>query len=125
MVVYFCLSWNRMPYNTQGLAAQFQRLEEWSAKGRVPLYLWLYHCFPRERADRLGKWHCFPGFFAHELGHFYYGHIWKLIATSSVLTVAGFYIANLALTGLLDTFAYLGLRDVADVAAFPLLILSS
>jgi Zn-dependent protease with chaperone function len=61
---------------------------------------------------------------AHELGHFYYRHIWKLIASSSVLTVAGFYIANLALTGLIDTFAYLGLRDVADVAAFPLLILS-
>jgi len=68
VVVYFCLSWNRMPYNTQGLAAQFRRLEEWSAKGGVPLYLWLYHCFPRERADRLGKWYCFPGFFAHELG---------------------------------------------------------
>jgi len=61
---------------------------------------------------------------AHELGHFYHKHIWKMIATASVLTVAGFYIANLALTGLLNTFGYLGLRDVTDVAAFPLLMLS-
>jgi len=61
---------------------------------------------------------------AHELGHYCHKHIWKLIGTGSLLTLGGFYLAHLALVGLLDAFSYLGLRGVVDVAAFPLLMLS-
>ena len=38
---------------------------DWVAQREgCPVYLWLYYCFPVERATQ-GKWRCFPGFFAH------------------------------------------------------------
>ncbi|MFA6566854.1 MAG: DUF4838 domain-containing protein [Victivallales bacterium] len=65
VVVHFCISYNRTPYNTAGLKKQLDRLREWDKKGEVPMYLWLYNTFPLEIADN-GNFFCFPGFFAHE-----------------------------------------------------------
>jgi len=68
VVVHFCISGNRNPATAaQLLKDQFARLQEWNDKEpNVPLYLWHYHCFPKEIANN-GKFYCFPGFFAHEL----------------------------------------------------------
>lgn len=66
VVVHFCISANRMPYDTVALKKQLRRLREWDKREKVPMYLWLYHCFPLEVADN-GRFYCFPGFIAHEL----------------------------------------------------------
>ncbi len=66
VVVHFCLSLNRMPYNTEGLQKQIDRLLEWDSNEDVPMYLWLYNTFPVEIANN-GLFNCFPGFFAHEV----------------------------------------------------------
>ncbi len=65
VAVHFCISANRMPFNPL-LDEQLDRLREWRNQTDNDLYLWLYHCFPKEFADN-GKFHCFPGHFAHEL----------------------------------------------------------
>ncbi len=57
---------------------------------------------------------------AHELGHFYHKHIWKLILVSAGLTFLGLYLANSILSVSLDIFGFNGFDDVAN---FPLLIL--
>lgn len=57
---------------------------------------------------------------AHELGHYYYKHIWKLIAASTAATFAGLYLTKILLNHLL----VLGDFDsVTDVAALPLFAL--
>ncbi len=67
VVVHFCLSANRMPYDKKTLAKQIGRIREWREKAPdVPMYLWLYGCFPGLIA-KVGKFHCFPGYYAHEV----------------------------------------------------------
>jgi STE24 endopeptidase len=59
---------------------------------------------------------------AHELAHHVHGDIWKGIAFESVLVVAGFFLAS----RVLDAFAaWAGLRDTADVAGLPMLLLAA
>src|SRR5262249_4237599 len=59
---------------------------------------------------------------AHELAHHLHGDTWKGIAFESALVLGGFYLAARAL----DAFAaFAGLRDAADVAGLPLLILAA
>lgn len=58
---------------------------------------------------------------AHELGHHVHGDIWRGILLDSVITLAGFYLANLFLQGGIRLF---GFRDLGDVAAFPLFVLA-
>jgi|APSaa5957512622_1039677.scaffolds.fasta_scaffold18656_2 hypothetical protein len=65
VVVHFCVYGNRTPFNATLLEAQINRLKEWTATESVPMYLWLYGCFPSLHA-RYGKFHCFPGFFPRE-----------------------------------------------------------
>ena len=64
VVVHFCFSANRMPYDKQSYGEQMTNLKKWLDTG-TPLYLWLYNTFPREKADN-GNFFMFPGFFAHE-----------------------------------------------------------
>jgi Zn-dependent protease with chaperone function len=59
---------------------------------------------------------------AHELAHHVHGDIWKGIAFEAALVLGGFYLASLALA----RFAPLaGLRDPADIAGLPLLLLTA
>jgi STE24 endopeptidase len=59
---------------------------------------------------------------AHELGHHVHGDIWKGLVFESVLILAGFYLGARVLSGLAGV---LSLRDVADVAGLPLLMLTA
>ena len=59
---------------------------------------------------------------AHELGHHVHGDIWKGIFFESVLILAGFYMGARVLSALAAAFS---LRDVADVAGLPLLLLAA
>jgi STE24 endopeptidase len=59
---------------------------------------------------------------AHELAHHVHGDIWKGIAFESVLILAGFYLAARVLGALAGS---VGLRDAADVAGLPLLLLAA
>jgi STE24 endopeptidase len=58
---------------------------------------------------------------AHELGHHVHRDIWKLIASQSVLTLGGLYLANLVLHWAVDTQHYY--RSLADPATIPLILL--
>jgi STE24 endopeptidase len=59
---------------------------------------------------------------AHELAHHVHGDIWKGIVFQSALVVCGFYLA----ARVLDALAVrVGVRDVADVAGLPLLLLAA
>jgi STE24 endopeptidase len=59
---------------------------------------------------------------AHELAHHVHGDIWKGIVFESGLIVGGFYLAARVLRALALP---LGLRDVADIAGLPLLLLAA
>jgi STE24 endopeptidase len=59
---------------------------------------------------------------AHEMAHHVHGDIWKGILFESGLILGGFYLAARVLTGL---GGYLGLRDAADPAGLPLLLLAA
>jgi STE24 endopeptidase len=59
---------------------------------------------------------------AHELAHHVHGDIWKGIAFESALMLAGFYLAGRTLVASTGRF---GLRDVADPAGLPLLLLAA
>jgi STE24 endopeptidase len=59
---------------------------------------------------------------AHELAHHVHGDIWKGIVFEAALIMAGFYAASRVLAGLWEPA---GLRDVADVAGLPLLLLAA
>jgi STE24 endopeptidase len=59
---------------------------------------------------------------AHELGHHVHNDIWKGIVFQSVLILAGFYLGARVLSALAAAFS---LRDVADVAGLPLLLLAA
>lgn len=58
---------------------------------------------------------------AHELGHHMHRDIPKLIAVQAVIVLLAFYLADLTLKVSLTPLAFQG---IADVAAFPLLVLS-
>jgi STE24 endopeptidase len=58
---------------------------------------------------------------AHELGHHLHRDIPKLIAVQAATILLGLYLSNLVLGASLMTFDFQG---IADVAAFPLLLLS-
>ncbi len=57
---------------------------------------------------------------AHELGHHTHRDISKLIALQGMIFLVAFYLADLALKA---GVSFLGYRDIADVAVFPLLVL--
>jgi STE24 endopeptidase len=59
---------------------------------------------------------------AHELGHHVHGDIWKGIVFESALILGGLYLAARALDTLAPLFS---LRDAADVAGLPLLMLAA
>jgi STE24 endopeptidase len=59
---------------------------------------------------------------AHELGHHKHWDMWKGLAFQSVISLVGFYIAYVVLRAGSDRF---GLREPADIAGFPLLMLTS
>jgi STE24 endopeptidase len=59
---------------------------------------------------------------AHELAHHVHGDIWKGLAFESALLLVGFHIAARVLGW---AIVPLGLRDAADVAALPLLLLTA
>ena len=59
---------------------------------------------------------------AHELAHHVHGDIWRGIVLESVLIVGGFYVAARVLESLAPAFH---LRDVADAAGLPLLLLAA
>ena len=67
VIVYFCISANRMPYSTL-LAKQLGMLKQWrKAYPRQPMAMWLYNTFPNERTALESGYHCFPGFFGTEV----------------------------------------------------------
>jgi STE24 endopeptidase len=59
---------------------------------------------------------------AHELAHHVYRDIWSGLALEAALILAGFYMADLALTRFATMF---GLAGKDDVAALPLLLLAA
>ena len=58
---------------------------------------------------------------AHELGHHLHKDIPKLIAVQATMILLGLYLSNLVLRASLSPFGFIG---IADVAAFPLLLMS-
>ncbi len=60
---------------------------------------------------------------AHEFGHFYHQHIWKLMAVSSVLAFGGMWLANFILN---KSAGLLGLEaeQISTIATVPLFILA-
>jgi STE24 endopeptidase len=58
---------------------------------------------------------------AHELGHHIHKDIPKLIAVQAAMILLGLYLSNLVLRASLIPFGFIG---IADIAAFPLLLLS-
>jgi STE24 endopeptidase len=59
---------------------------------------------------------------AHEIAHHVHGDIWKGLVFESVLVLVGFYAASVVLARFASQFA---LRDSADVAGLPLLLLTA
>jgi STE24 endopeptidase len=56
--------------------------------------------------------------FAHELGHYKYGHIWKGMIVSTVLSFLGLYLVSVLYLSFIPVF---GFSKINDIAAFPLL----
>jgi STE24 endopeptidase len=59
---------------------------------------------------------------AHELGHFFHKHIWKLIAVSTGATFIGLYITNILLGVLVGAGGFSSLTDVAALPLFALVL---
>jgi STE24 endopeptidase len=57
---------------------------------------------------------------AHELGHYYYRHIWRFIVSSLVTSLAGFYLAYRVLTALVHP---LGIQEIHNIAGLPFFVL--
>ncbi|MEW6535384.1 MAG: M48 family metallopeptidase [Candidatus Auribacterota bacterium] len=57
---------------------------------------------------------------AHELGHYYYKHIWKLIGFGGIITIGGLYLTSIALSSLIGFFGY---DSLMDIASFPLFLM--
>jgi len=60
---------------------------------------------------------------AHELGHFYYKHIWKFIFFGSLITFAGLYLVSLIFNEVVLNLGYGGINDIAGYAVFLLCML--
>ncbi|HAP37148.1 MAG TPA: peptidase [Bacteroidetes bacterium] len=58
--------------------------------------------------------------FAHELGHYSHGHIWKGIVVGTVSIFLGLYLTSLAYSASLSWF---GFTSISQIAALPLLTL--
>ncbi len=58
--------------------------------------------------------------FAHELGHYSHGHIWKGIVVGTASIFAGLYLTSLAYSASLEWF---GFTSITQLAALPLLTL--
>jgi STE24 endopeptidase len=60
----------------------------------------------------------------HEMGHYVLGHVWQLLALSSVLILALLYAAYQTMGAIVARWGHLfGFSDLADVASLPLLLL--
>ena len=57
---------------------------------------------------------------AHELAHYKYKDLWRMLALGAATTFVGLWIADLGLRACLPRF---GFNDVSDIAAFPLIVL--
>ncbi len=57
---------------------------------------------------------------AHELGHFYYNHIWKLIFFGGIISFGGLYVSSLVLE---SSVASLGFENITNIAAFPIFLI--
>ncbi len=57
---------------------------------------------------------------AHELAHYYYKHIWKLLTLGIASTIIGLWLADQILA---VSVTRLGFSGIADIAAFPLFAL--
>lgn len=57
---------------------------------------------------------------AHELGHYYYKHLWKLLAVGAVSTFIGLSIGHRVL---MASVVRLGFPSISDIGSFPILIL--
>jgi STE24 endopeptidase len=57
---------------------------------------------------------------AHELAHFKYKDLWRMLTLGAATTFAGLWIADWALRLGVER---LGFRDISDIAAFPLVVL--
>lgn len=57
---------------------------------------------------------------AHELGHYYYKHIWKLLAMGVVSTFLGLAVGHKVLT---VSVVKLGFYGISDIGSFPILAL--
>lgn len=61
---------------------------------------------------------------AHEMGHYVLGHLWQLIAFSSLLIAATLYVAYRTMGGAVRKWsARFRFVDLADIASLPLLLL--
>jgi STE24 endopeptidase len=58
---------------------------------------------------------------AHELGHYYYKHLWHFIILSLGTSFAGFYLVHQILKKLV---APLGLQEIHDIAGLPIFMLT-
>ena len=60
----------------------------------------------------------------HEMGHYVLGHVWKLVAISSLLTLVLLFAAYKTMGAIVARWGdRFGFSDVADVASLPLLLL--
>ncbi len=59
---------------------------------------------------------------AHELGHFYHNHIWKLVGVSTAATFVGLYMTNILLGVLLRAGGFSQMTDVAALPIFALVL---
>lgn len=67
VIVYFCMSGNRMPYSKL-LGSQMNLLERWrKAYPKATFAMWLYNTFPYERSVLEQGYNVFPGFFGTEV----------------------------------------------------------
>lgn len=57
---------------------------------------------------------------AHELAHYKYKDIWRMLALGAATTFVGLWIAHLALRACLPS---LGFQSISDIAAFPVIVL--
>ena len=57
---------------------------------------------------------------AHELGHFYYNHIWKLIFFGGIITFGGLYVSSLVLE---NSVTSMGFENITNIAAFPIFLI--
>lgn len=57
---------------------------------------------------------------AHELGHYYYKHIWRFIILSIITSLMGFFLVHKILS---DLVYLLGLSGISDIAGLPIFAL--